>query len=113
MRGFFRWGNKWWPGLVPLAILWIVAAWHSTVPLEEDLAARTTAALKGTILDKTRVTASGRDVSRWPPRLSEPGRLSALALVGTVPGVRLVNDETRLVRKPSRSSGQRSAMWSA
>lgn len=99
MRGFFRWGNKWWPGLVLLAILWIVAAWHSTVPLEEDLAARTTAALKGTILDKTRVTASGRDVTLAAEAFSEPGRLSALALVGTVPGVRLVNDETRLVQE--------------
>lgn len=97
MRGFFRWGNKWWPGLLPLAVLWVVAAWQSTVPLESDLASHTTAALKDTILDKTRVTASGRDVTLAAEAFSEPGRLSALALVGTVPGVRLVNDETRLV----------------
>ena len=97
MRGFFRWGSKWWPGLVPLAVLWIVAAWQSTVPLEEDLAARTTAALKDTLLDKTRVSASGRDVTLAAEAFSESGRLSALAQVETVPGVRLVNDETRLM----------------
>lgn len=97
MRGFFRWCDKWWPGLLPLAVLWALAAWYSTVPLEEDLAAHTTAALKDAVLDKTRVSASGRDVTLAAEAFSEPGRLSALAQTETVPGVRLVNDETRLV----------------
>jgi len=97
MRGFFRWGSKWWPGLVPLAVLWILAAWSSTVPLEDDLAARATAALKDTILDKTRITASGRDITVAAEAFSEDGRQSAVALAEAVPGVRLVNDETSLV----------------
>ena len=37
MRGFFRWSSKWWPGVIPLAILWAVAAWTTTGPLEADL----------------------------------------------------------------------------
>jgi OmpA-OmpF porin, OOP family len=97
MRGFFRWGSKWWPGLVPLAVLWGFAAWNSTVPLEADLSAQATAALKDTILDKVRITASGRDITFAAEAFSEEGRQSALGQAEAVPGVRLVNDETRLV----------------
>ena len=39
MRRLFRWSSKWWPGLIPLAILWAAAAWTATVPLEADLTA--------------------------------------------------------------------------
>jgi OOP family OmpA-OmpF porin len=97
MHGLFRWSSKWWPGLVPLAVLWGVAAWVSTVPLETDLAARSTAALKSTILDKTRIGVAGRDVSFAAEAFSEDGRHSAVASVEAVSGVRLVNDGTRLV----------------
>jgi OOP family OmpA-OmpF porin len=97
MHGLFRWSSKWWPGLIPFAILWALAAWVSTVPLETDLAARSTAALKSTVLDKTRITVAGRDVSFGADAFSEDGRRSAVAAVEASPGVRLVNDETRLV----------------
>src|SRR3954454_15955843 len=40
MRGLFRWSGKWWPGVIPLLILWGLAAWNSTAPLETDLAGR-------------------------------------------------------------------------
>lgn len=99
MRGLFRWSNKWWPGLVPLALLWIAAAWVSTVPLEADIAGRSAAALKSTVLDKTRITVVGRDVTLAAEAFSEDGRRSALALVEAAPGVRLVNDSTRLVQE--------------
>ena len=36
MRGLFRWSRKWWPGLIPLAVLWGLAAWYETVPLEQE-----------------------------------------------------------------------------
>lgn len=97
MRGFFRWARKWWPGLLPLIVLWIAAAWNTTGPLEADLTAETAAALKGSVLSKVRITAAGRDVSLAAEAFSEQGRQSALATAETVPGVRLVNDETRLV----------------
>jgi OOP family OmpA-OmpF porin len=97
MHGLFRWSSKWWPGTIPLAILWVLAAWSNTVPLETDLAARSTAALKDTVLDKKQITVDGRDVSFAADAFSEDGRLSAVASVAAVPGVRLVNDETRLV----------------
>src|SRR6266567_8242364 len=97
MYGLFRWSGKWWPGVIPLVIFWAIAAWTSTEPLEADLAQRSTAALKDTVLDKRRIVVAGRDVTFAAEAFSEDGRLSAVASVEAVPGVRLVNDESRLV----------------
>jgi OmpA-OmpF porin, OOP family len=97
MHGFFRWSTKWWPGTIPLVIFWAIAVWTSTGPLESDLAARSTAALKDTVLDKSKITVAGRDVTFAADAFSEEGRRSALAAVEAVPGTRLVNDETRLI----------------
>jgi OOP family OmpA-OmpF porin len=83
--------------VIPLVILWAIAAWTSTEPLEADLGQRSTAALKDIVLDKSRIAVAGRDVTFAADAFSEDGRLSAVASVETVPGVRLVNDETRLV----------------
>jgi len=83
--------------LIPLLVFWLIAAWTNTVALESDLAARSGAALKDTVLDKTRVAVEGRDVTLAADAFSEDGRRGAVALVEAVPGVRLVNDETRLV----------------
>jgi OmpA-OmpF porin, OOP family len=97
MHGLFRWSGKWWPGLIPLAVFWVIAAWTNTVPLESDLGARSGAALKDTVLDKTRIAVDGRDVTLAADAFSEDGRHGAVVRVEAVPGVRLVNDETRLV----------------
>jgi OOP family OmpA-OmpF porin len=107
MHGLFRWSNKWWPGVIPLVIFWAIAAWTSTEPLEADLAQRSTAALKDTVLDKRRIAVAGRDVTFAAEAFSEDGRLSAVASVDAVPGVRMVNDETRLVPEA------KPFMWSA
>ena len=61
MHGPFRWSGKWWPGLVPLVVFWAIAAWMNTDPLESDLAARSSAALQDTLLDKTAIAVAGRD----------------------------------------------------
>src|SRR6202051_1848236 len=97
MHGLFRWSGKWRPGVLPLVIFWGIAAWTSTEPLEADLAARSTSALKDTVLDKARISVAGRDVTFTADAFSEDGRRSAVASVEAVAGVRLVNDETRLV----------------
>ena len=91
MLGLYRWSSKWWPGVIPLVIFWAIAAWTSTEPLEADLAQRSTAALKDTVLDKRRIAVEGRDVTFAADAFSEDGRLSAVASVEAVPGVRLVN----------------------
>ena len=49
------------------------------------------------MLDKTRIEVFGRDVSLAADAFSEDGRRSAVAAVEAVPGVRLVDDQTRLV----------------
>src|SRR5882762_6656127 len=97
MHGLFRWSSKWWPGVIPLVVFWAIAAWTTTPPLESDLAARSAAALKDSLLDKTRITVAGRDVTFAADAFSEDGRSGAVASVAAVPGVRLVNDETQLV----------------
>jgi len=97
MHGIFKWSSKWWPGTIPLAILWAVAAWSNTTPLETDLAARSTAALNDAVLDKKQIVVEGRDVTFAADAFSEDGRRGAVASVAAVPGVRLVNDDTRLV----------------
>ncbi|MDO9062320.1 MAG: OmpA family protein, partial [Bradyrhizobium sp.] len=107
MRGFFRWSSKWWPGTIPLAVFWAIAAWTSTAPLEADLAARANAALRDTVLDKVRMAVAGRDVTFAADAFSEEGRRSAVASVEAVPGVRRVDDQTRLV------SEARPFVWSA
>jgi OOP family OmpA-OmpF porin len=107
MHGLFRWSSKWWPGTIPLVVLWAIAAWTSTAPLESDLAARSTSVLKDTLLDKTRIEVAGRDVSFAADAFSEDGRRAAVASVEAVPGVRLVNNETRLVAEA------RPFVWSA
>jgi OmpA-OmpF porin, OOP family len=97
MRGLVRWSSKWWPGTIPLAILWAFAVWTNTGRLETELAGRSTAALNGILLDKSRIAVSGRDVTVAADAFSEEGRRSAVAAIDAVPGVRLVNDETRLL----------------
>jgi OOP family OmpA-OmpF porin len=112
MHGLFRWSGKWWPGIIPLVIFWAIAAWTSTEPLEADLVQRSTAALKDTILDKRRILVAGRDVTLAADAFSEDGRQSAVVSVEAVPGVRLVNDETRLVpeAKPFVWSAERDVL---
>jgi OmpA-OmpF porin, OOP family len=101
MHGLFRWSSKWWPGVVPLVVFWAIAAWTSIPPLEADLAARSASALKDTVLDKARIAVAGRDVTFAADAFSEDGRRGAVAAVEAVPGVRLVNDESRLVAEAS------------
>jgi OOP family OmpA-OmpF porin len=107
MHGLFRWSSKWWPGTIPLVVLWALAGWLSTAPLEADLAARSAAAIRDTVLDKTRIEVLGRDITFAADAFSEDGRHSAVAAVEAVPGVRLVNDQTRLVPEA------RPFVWSA
>ena len=109
MRTVLRWVRKWWPGLIPLGMLWIWAAWANTVAWEADLAGRATAALKGSVLDRARVEADGRDLTLSADAFSEEGRQGALATVAAVPGTRLVQDKTRVVpeAKPFAWSGER------
>ena len=78
-------------------------------PLEADLAQRSTAALKDTILDKRRISVAGRDVTLAADAFSEDGRQSAVASVEAVPGVRWLTMKPGSFPKPSRLSGRPNA----
>jgi OOP family OmpA-OmpF porin len=97
MRGFFRWSSKWWPGVVPLVLFWAIAAWNNTTAVEADLAGKAASAVKDIVLDKVKISADGRDIDFEAEAFSEEGRRGALTAVAAAPGVRLVNDDTRLV----------------
>jgi OOP family OmpA-OmpF porin len=86
MHGIFKWSSKWWPGTIPLAILWAVAAWSNTTPLETDLAARSTAALNDAVLDKKQIVVEGRDVKVCRGRLGRRSRRSGFRCVPGVVG---------------------------
>jgi OOP family OmpA-OmpF porin len=109
MRTVLRWVRKWWPGLIPLGLLWIWAAWANTIAWETDLAGRAAAALKGNVLDQAKVEAAGRDLKFSAAAFSEEGRQAALAIVEAVPGTRLVDDDTHLIAeaKPFVWTGER------
>ncbi len=109
MRTLVRVVRKWWPGLLPLAALWVLAAWFNTVPFETNLAGRTALSLRETILDKTRVDAAGRDLTVSADAFSEGGRRSSIAIAEAVAGVRLVRDQTRIIdeAKPFAWSAER------
>src|SRR4051812_50123491 len=85
MQKLFRWASKWWPGLIPLAVMWGFAAWNNTLPVEADLSARSSAALKDTVLDKTRIAVDGRDVGLAAEAFSEEGRRDAVVAVESAP----------------------------
>ena len=109
MRTVLRWVRKWWPGLIPLGLLWIWAAWVNTAAWEVDLAGRAATALKSNVLDRAHIEADGRDLSLNADAFSEEGRQSALSIVEAVPGARLVQDHTRVVpeAKPFAWAGER------
>lgn len=93
----FKWGRRWAPGLIPLVIIWGFAGWFMTVPLENNLSEQGRAAIKDMVLDGANVMVEGRDLRLSANAFSEDGRLSALAAVESVPGVRRVNDATGLL----------------
>jgi len=97
MRTLIRRARKWWPGLIPLGLLWIWACWANTAAWEQDLAARAAAALNGTVLDQTKIDAAGRDVTLSAQAFTEDGRAAAVSAVGAVAGARRVYDQTRLI----------------
>ena len=97
MHGLFRWSSKWWPGVIPLVVLWAIAAWTSTVPLEADLAPAVPPRSRTPCWTRPGSRSTAATSPLPPTRSPKTAAASAVASVEAVPGVRLVNDETRLV----------------
>ena len=84
----------------------------NTVPLESDLAARSTAALKGTVLDKTQITVDGRDVTLRADASRKMAVAARSPRSRPCPACGWSTTKPAWSPKPGRSSGRRNATWS-
>lgn len=55
--------NKWWWGLIPLALIWVVSNFVLDGRIEEDLSARARTALEGASVHEPSVSVLGRDIA--------------------------------------------------
>ncbi|CAN7600664.1 OmpA family protein [Rhizobium rhizogenes] len=81
--------SKWWWGLIPLAILWILATIFTGQSINSDLGGRSTSAL-GTTIENPAFSVSGRDVSVSGTVFSPDEALKVAGTVDQVWGVRKV-----------------------
>jgi OOP family OmpA-OmpF porin len=81
--------SKWWWGLIPLAILWILATIFTGQSINSDLGGRSTSALGATI-ENPAFSVSGRDVSVSGTVFSPDEALKVAGTVDQVWGVRKV-----------------------
>ena len=89
--------SRWWPGLIPLAGLWLAAGYSATGRVEADLSGRSVAALSGQPISEPKIVVSGRDAVVGGAIYTEAGRKAALDTVAAQRGVRLVRDSMTLV----------------
>lgn len=86
---------KWWTGLVPLALLWIIGNWVRTDAIEADLTDRAKAAIaniSADVLDKPSVVVAGRDVTLSGTAFTPQGTTEADSAADATFGVRKVID---------------------
>ena len=91
--------KKWWIGLLPLALLWLVATWVSTPKIETVLGQCAAAAIKDMPLEKAAAEVQGRDVAVHGLSFSpDTGGKAAKAAAQCGDGMRRgVTDATALV----------------
>lgn len=97
--------HKWIWGLIPVALLGVLAGTFRTDPVEQDLAAKANIVAVDQGIDAARVIVQGRDVTISGTRFNEDGS-SLINAMEAETGIRLARDETRLVdvAKPYRWS---------
>lgn len=98
--------RRWLWGLIPLAVVWLVAIWAKTGPMEADIAGRVDQALKPYVLDTKGLTVAGRDVTLSGPVYEEAGARKSSATpwvadADKVDGVRLVRDDAKQIPEVS------------
>ncbi len=88
--------NKWWIGLLPLFLIWLLANWFNTVPIERDLTSRAGEAIAGeSFLNKSQISVAGRDVTVSGEAFAPTGASQALDAARATRGVRLAVDATK------------------
>lgn len=93
--------RRWWPGLVLVALMWLLAVWGNVLDVETGMVERARGALKDSLLADIKLSAAGRDVSLDASAFSSSGAQSAVQAIEAAPGIRLVRDLTRLVPEAS------------
>jgi OmpA-OmpF porin, OOP family len=86
---------KWWTGLIPLALVWIIGNFVRTDAIETDLASRTKAAVtnvSGDLRDKPSIVVAGRDVTISGMGLTPQGVTEIDSATNSTFGVRKVID---------------------
>lgn len=93
--------SKWWWGLIPLAILWILVTIFTGQTITSDLGSRSTSAL-GTTIENPAFSVSGRDVSVSGTVFSPDESSKVASTVAQIWGVRkvLVDAKEPDVAKP-------------
>ncbi|MCK0195663.1 OmpA family protein [Ancylobacter sp. 6x-1] len=96
-----RW-QAWWKGLVPLALLALVAVFFARAPLEGALADRADDLLNEIGESWARASFDGRDAQLVGEALSEEARVKVRSELSRMSGVRIVDDRTTLLpeRRP-------------
>lgn len=85
---------KWWWGLIPLAVLWIIATIFTGQSINSDLGSRSTLALATSVLNPA-FSVAGRDVSVSGTVFSPDEASQVASTVGQVWGVRRVLVDTK------------------
>ena len=87
--------TKYGPGLIGVALIWVLANWTSNSGVARDLTARAAAAIPKDAVDKPTIVIAGRDATLSGAVFSPAGAESALAAVDAVAGVRLTQAATQ------------------
>jgi len=85
--------ERWWLGLLPLGIFWVLGTASETGNVEADLTSRAKAALGADLVNNPTVSVAGRDVTLGGEAFAPAGRKSAIEAVRSEYGVRLVNNK--------------------
>lgn len=99
--------RRWVPGLFLVSLLWLLAAWYETRPVERDIASRAASAVQTLPLDKGQITVDGRDVTVAGQAFSDQDQAKISASEERVYGVRQARNDTTLL------SEAKPYLWSA
>ncbi|MFV0279465.1 MAG: BON domain-containing protein [Rhodoblastus sp.] len=88
--------HRWLPGLIPLLLLFLVAAIFKPAEIREDLTTRAARAVAMAGLAKNAVSVAGRDVTLRGMAFSQQDQAKAVAIADAVEGVRLVANDVAL-----------------
>ena len=93
--------QRWIWGLIPVAVIWLLAGGIQTGKIERDLSARAIAAMASKDVLSPQISVTGRDVAVSGLRLAD-NSADIVKAVGAQEGVRLVQDATKLIKFDAR-----------